>query len=150
MILVIRTDFDHPDAWAEIRKTFDQLRHHSMAWRADLLGMSWERAENETADEVPVYFDHPEYDGFAPKMAVIKGTSRHKADCAFIADTHAITDPEHTLLACNALRPDLAPFRCTIERAVFVVANLKDPASDWDKFLDALKEGVYRGTSTPP
>jgi hypothetical protein len=126
--LLVRTDFTSEDAWRAVR---DQaLRENEEGFRAYLepvsdpafAGVTWE----------------------AVKAAV--PANDHGASVLFIADSTALTAPDHPVLVVDLLDDGRRPFRCIPAELWAVENNLNIANMAWADFVDAADEsGVYRG-----
>jgi hypothetical protein len=128
--LLARTDFTSDDAWREVR---DQvLRENENGFRAYLEPVS-----------------DPAFDG-VPWQAV-KAAVPANADGAsvlFIADSTALTAPDHPVLAVDLPDDGKRPFRCIPAELRAVENDLNISNMDWAEFADEADE--KRGVSRPP
>jgi hypothetical protein len=126
--LLVRTDFTSDDAWREVR---DQaLRENEDGFRAYLEPVS-----------------DPTFGGItwqAAKAAV--PANANGASVLFIADSTALTAPDHPVLVVDLLDDGNRPFRCIPAELWAVENNLNISNMDWAEFADDADEsGVYRG-----
>lgn len=126
--VLVRTDFTSDDAWREV---CDQaLRETEAGFRAYLEPVS-----------------DPAFDGVtweAVKAAV--PANDHSASVLFIADSSALTSPDHPVLVVDLLDDGRRPFRCIPPELWGVDNNLNLANMDWADFADAVDEsGVFRG-----
>ncbi len=126
--LLVRTDFTSDDAWQEVR---DQaLRENEEGFRAYLEPVS-----------------DPAFDGVtweAVKAAV--PANAHGASVLFIADSTALTSPDHPVLVVDLLDDGRRPFRCIPPELWAVENNLNIANMAWEDFADEVDgSGVYRG-----
>ncbi len=126
--LLVRTDFTSDGAWREVR---DQaLRENEDGFRAYLEPVS-----------------DPAFDG-APWQAVRAAVpaNPHGASVLFIADSTALTAPDHPVLVVDLLDDGRRPFRCIPPELRAVENNLNVANMDWADFADEVdNSGVHHG-----
>ena len=127
--LLVRTDFASDDAWREVCD--EALRENEDGFRAYLEPVSDPVFDGVTWDEV--------------RAAV--PADDHGASVLFIADSTALTSPDHPVLVVDLLDGGgRRPFRCIPPVLWSVDNNLNIANMDWADFADAADEsGVFRG-----
>ena len=126
--LLVRTDFTSDDAWREVR---DQaLRENKEGFRAYLEPVS-----------------DPAFDGVTCEaVTAAVPANDHGASVLFIADSTALTSPDHPVPVLDLLDDGRRPFRCIPPELWGVENNLNIANMDWVDFADAVDEGgVFRG-----
>jgi hypothetical protein len=126
--LLVRTDFASQDAWRAVCD--EALREYEDGFRAYLEPVS------------DPAFDAASWE--AVKAAV--PANHHGASVLFVADSIALTLPDHQVLVVDLLRDGRRPFRCIPPELWAVANNLNIANMAWEDFADEVDEsGVYRG-----
>jgi hypothetical protein len=126
--LLVRTDFTNDDAWRGV----------------------WDQALRESEDGFRAYLEpvsDPAFDGASwEQVKAAVPANDHGASVLFIADSMALTRPDHPVLVVDLLDDDRRPFRCIPPELWAIDNNLNIANMDWAEFADAVDEsGVFRG-----
>lgn len=124
--LLVRTDFTSDPAWQQV---VDEAQR-----------------ENEDGFQAGVYIiSDPEFDHASWESVKAACPDDLGAAVLFIADSTALTSPDHPILVVDLLE-NRAPFRCIPGELWSVENNLNIANLDWEDFADAADaDGVYRG-----
>lgn len=111
-----------------------------------------DQAQRENEDGFRAYAEpvsDPAFDGAtweAAKAAV--PANDHGASVLFIADSTALTGPDHPVLVVDLLDSGKRPFRCILPELWSVDNNLNIANMTWEDFASAVDgRGVFRGFS---
>ncbi|MFJ5546182.1 DUF6924 domain-containing protein [Streptomyces sp. NPDC093225] len=125
--LLVRTDFDHPEAWETLCQTLETPT-----------------ADGFHADVVTV--DDPAYRGLTPEQVLDRAPEAAAVRLVAVADTAALSTAELPLLMIDVGAEQPRSLRVIAAELWSVDNNLSQAAMDYEEFADAADEsGVFRG-----
>ncbi|WP_051795878.1 hypothetical protein [Streptomyces sp. NRRL S-87] len=125
--LLVRTDFDHPEAWETLCHTLETPT-----------------ADGVHADVVTV--DDPAYRGLTPEQVLDRAPDASGVRLVAVADTAALSTAELPLLTIDVAAEPPRSLRVVAAELWSIDNNLSLAAMDYEEFADAADEsGVFRG-----
>jgi len=126
--LVLRTDFSNQSAWEEICKTI-----------LEPVGLFRFRANVQFVDDV-------EYSGLMQDQLMGLISKNYNHSFIIVADSIAISSPEHPLLIIDLFDNSDRVFRALPSLVQSIENNLSIANMDFEEFADAVDEdGIFRG-----
>ncbi|MFD1545866.1 DUF6924 domain-containing protein [Nonomuraea guangzhouensis] len=135
-LLVIRTDFSAPPAWAAIRATLGPV-----------VDNEWILEDDEGEFIAPVqYLDDPAYEGATAEELLALLPEEYDLAFFVVVDEVAVRSPEMPLLLVDLREERGRQMRVVATELYSIEANLSIGNMDFAEFADAMDEdGVFRG-----
>ncbi|GAA0917159.1 hypothetical protein GCM10009560_12910 [Nonomuraea longicatena] len=137
-LLVIRTDFSAPEAWAAVRAAIKSTENED----------EWpEEEDDEDEPFVAVqYLDDPAHDGATAEQILALLPEEYKPTFFVVVDKATIRSPEMPLLLVDLRREMGRQMRAVPAALASIEINLSIGNMDFAEFADSMDEdGVFRG-----
>ncbi|MDP4510929.1 hypothetical protein AB0B45_51340 [Nonomuraea sp. NPDC049152] len=135
-LLVIRTDFSAPQAWAAVRATIGSM-----------VDNEWILEDDEGEFVAPVqYLDDPAYEGATAEEILALLPEEYDPAFFVVVDEVAVRLPEMPLLLVDLRVERGRQMRVIATELYSIEANLSIGNMDFAEFADAMdEEGIFRG-----